>query len=348
MPEDTETRLAEFRRGAGIHGWDGDQGDLILGRHTWKEYVRGLHEGWLGPLAEPKAQEMPSSAALSQEETGASPPPWQRAAPSDTGSLQLDKSPDLQDNLSPESTRVQPSIQRSSNSPPEIEKPPDKPPAKPAPIPPYIRPEAYLTASSTVLIPSSLQPATVVPFPHLLGFLNTPIRIYRFLTKRYLADETGELVATLVLNSNTRNFDRGKEFYCNVGHDEEASVSPQSSESTEIGKASTAWEQESVLVNEEREWHKSARAPNPEENLDRERPWMEKMIIDNRVGDCMRTFELTAEEKAQRLKGAEAEMEKENRERGSRMERLLIWLGLKEGNGVVRGWEHGLVDRDEE
>ncbi|KAK7943342.1 uncharacterized protein PG986_012455 [Apiospora aurea] len=33
--------------------FEGVKGDIVIGRHTWKEYIRGLHEGWLGPLVAP-------------------------------------------------------------------------------------------------------------------------------------------------------------------------------------------------------------------------------------------------------------------------------------------------------
>ncbi|KAK7976257.1 KES1 [Apiospora arundinis] len=39
--------------------FDGVKGDIVIGRHTWKEYIRGLHEGWLGPLVAP-----PEAAAI--------------------------------------------------------------------------------------------------------------------------------------------------------------------------------------------------------------------------------------------------------------------------------------------
>jgi hypothetical protein len=40
-------RLAGF---SALTDEPGPKGDLVIGRHTWKEYIRGLHEGWLGPL----------------------------------------------------------------------------------------------------------------------------------------------------------------------------------------------------------------------------------------------------------------------------------------------------------
>ena len=53
-PKDGAEAVEMMRDAVGIKQEDSVKGDLILGRHTWKEYVRGLHEGWLGPLDEPK------------------------------------------------------------------------------------------------------------------------------------------------------------------------------------------------------------------------------------------------------------------------------------------------------
>ncbi|KAI1485604.1 mitochondrial import inner membrane translocase subunit Tim54 [Biscogniauxia mediterranea] len=45
--------VREIRTRNGTPEHHGIQGDVVIGRHTWKEYVRGLHEGWLGPLTAP-------------------------------------------------------------------------------------------------------------------------------------------------------------------------------------------------------------------------------------------------------------------------------------------------------
>ena len=52
-----EEIIQAFRQSRGIREYDGIKGDIVIGRHTWKEYLRGLHEGWLGPLALPKVPE---------------------------------------------------------------------------------------------------------------------------------------------------------------------------------------------------------------------------------------------------------------------------------------------------
>lgn len=52
-PQTQEEILREVRTRNGTPRWQGVRGDIVVGRHTWKEYVRGLHEGWLGPLTAP-------------------------------------------------------------------------------------------------------------------------------------------------------------------------------------------------------------------------------------------------------------------------------------------------------
>ena len=335
LEENVEDRLADFRRGAGIGRWDGVQGDLILGRHTWKEYVRGLHEGWLGPLDDPSVPEAPSSPTTSEEDIQASQPDTSTPA-------YLSGAEGLQP--SEPSSQSESSSEVPSTPPPPAEKPPDKSTSKISPAPTYISSNAYSTASLSPSTPFSFQPSTVVPLPHLLGFLNTPIRMYRFLTRRYLADETGQLVATLVLASSTRSYNRGKEFFSSAQPDDDASASLQMAD---VVEAQTEWEQESVLADEEKDWHKSARAPNGDDDPDRERPWKENMVIDERIGSRMRTFDISAEERLQRLKDAEAEMKVEDNERQGLVQRLLIWTGLRAEDGV-KGWEMGLVGDEDD
>jgi import inner membrane translocase subunit TIM54 len=65
-----EDLVAEVRQSSGIKEFDGPRGDIVLGRHTWKEYVRGLHEGWLGPLTEPPK---PTDESLNAEKDTEAP-----------------------------------------------------------------------------------------------------------------------------------------------------------------------------------------------------------------------------------------------------------------------------------
>ncbi|KAF7548725.1 hypothetical protein G7046_g8575 [Stylonectria norvegica] len=52
-----ETIVEELRSKLNLPEWEGVKGDVVLGRHAWKEYIRGLHEGWLGPLDPPALPE---------------------------------------------------------------------------------------------------------------------------------------------------------------------------------------------------------------------------------------------------------------------------------------------------
>lgn len=61
-----ENLVATIRQRNNVPEWDGVRGDIVIGRHSWKEYMRGLHEGWLGPL------ELPPDPAVENAEAPAS------------------------------------------------------------------------------------------------------------------------------------------------------------------------------------------------------------------------------------------------------------------------------------
>ncbi|RSM16571.1 hypothetical protein CEP52_000277 [Fusarium oligoseptatum] len=54
-----EATIEALRKKNSVPEYEGTKGDIIFGRHTWKEYVRGLHEGWLGPLDPPAKPDLP-------------------------------------------------------------------------------------------------------------------------------------------------------------------------------------------------------------------------------------------------------------------------------------------------
>jgi mitochondrial import inner membrane translocase subunit TIM54 len=65
----TEENLIEaVRTKNAVQQWEGIRGDVVIGRHTWKEYIRGLHEGWLGPLDPPIVTEPEITPAVSEGE----------------------------------------------------------------------------------------------------------------------------------------------------------------------------------------------------------------------------------------------------------------------------------------
>ncbi|TRX88809.1 hypothetical protein FHL15_010268 [Xylaria flabelliformis] len=155
----------EVRRRNGTPEYTGMRGDIVIGRHTWKEYVRGLHEGWLGPLTAP-------APAVISEPTITEETPKEGAA-------------EGEDKEKPEETK------------PEEEKKPERPPQPP----PYNTTTDYPTSSIPMFIPAEFSPSAPVQFPHILGFTNTFIRLGRFLNRRRLADDIGREVAAVCLAS---------------------------------------------------------------------------------------------------------------------------------------------------
>ncbi|KAJ3560673.1 hypothetical protein NPX13_g9222 [Xylaria arbuscula] len=138
------------------------RGDIVIGRHTWKEYVRGLHEGWLGPLTAPVIPEPLPAESTTTEETA-------KEGAAEGEEEKKDK--------------------------PEGEKKPERPPQPP----PYNTTVDYPTSSLPLFIPAEFSPSTPVQFPHILGFSNTFTRLGRFLNRRHLADNIGREVAAVCL-----------------------------------------------------------------------------------------------------------------------------------------------------
>ncbi len=317
-PEDEskEQLLHELRQRTGISEWNGVQGDLVLGRHTWKEYVRGLHEGWLGPLIPAKPpQPMVEDVQLSGTPTSDIIPG--DTATSDTSS----DSPPLNDSL-------------------VADPPPVKPP-RTSPTPPYITPSDYPSCAISPLVESSMNPSLPLPLPHLLGFLNTPTRLYRFLTRRQIAESTGRSVAALVIASHFRPYAQSTEFSSAVDPDDASPTAGSGIEAESIALSNETWEQEAVLKQQEQEWHKSAWKAN-DEGDQKERVWQEPMVIDSRIGHRMSQFELASgeEEKAVRLDA------QKRQEDGGWVEKAKTWTGWTRTER--KGWDMGLEGDESE
>ena len=318
IEETREEIYQEVRRGAGTMEWDGVQGDLVLGRHTWKEYIRGLHEGWLGSLGDSQVPE-PETPDLQPLAAHSPDSPLPEKPPPETSSL---KNSALSTPPTDTSTPESPS-----------EKPAEKPKKEPV-TPPRISPSDYAASPAAPTLPPSFPPSLSVPLPHLLGFFNFPIRIYRFLTRRHLADTTGASVAALVLACQSRPYIYSTEFASAIDPDD-ASPGTDSQTESPVTQTSEVWEQEVILREEESEWHKSAWKPNEEEEV-RERVWQEKMVVDGRIGSRMRRFEPGDDEEEEATKRY---MEARQKDEGY-METAKKWVGL--GRKERPGWEMGL------
>jgi import inner membrane translocase subunit TIM54 len=286
MEEGLEESLEGLRQRAGVSEWDGPAGDIIIGRHTWKEYVRGLHEGWLGPLDAPiSAVSTPLTTAefpVAQiEELPATPTHYPSAQATEPIVVHAtdDASPTAPlDGTSPTAGS------EAASTEAEQAKEEDKPKKKKQP-PPYITTAEYENSSLSQNCPQALGPAAVIPFMHLLGFWNFPIRMYRFLNRRQAANEIGRQTAAAVLGVY-RPFE----------------MAGEASGSGQENGTSAALEQERLLKHEEVDWHKTARDRSKDEE-GKERVWLDDMVLDPRIAERMRRFALQAEveERANKL-----------------------------------------------
>ena len=216
-----------WRQNAGVKEYEGIKGDIVIGRNTWKEYIRGLHAGWLGLLEDP----------------------W--LPPSPMGTLEASESvPD---------TDSDPASTATAKSP-ESEKPVRRS---------ELAKEQYESATLPQVIPQTLDPVAPIPYPHILGFLNTPIRIQRFLNRRQLAQEIGQRVATVCLSevdqSNFEPTDEGRGIEENIHRS---------------------------LEDEQGDWPKRYREPNSDEDGkdSRERIWSRPIVLDPRLATRLRFF----------------------------------------------------------
>ncbi|CAG8975781.1 hypothetical protein HYALB_00008222 [Hymenoscyphus albidus] len=267
-----EDVITQIRRKNGIQEFEGPRGDIVIGRHTWKEYVRGLHEGWLGPLTEPvNPLEEKTPEATIEQQTAPSPVSVDSiASPDDSSTVIHDTST---------SGEEKPALV------PEEAPKGDEKPKKP---PPFIPVADYSSAPTPSGLPAQFDPSTPITFPHILGFLNTPRRIYRFLNRRDLADSVGRETAAIVL-ANCRP-------YSTTSAPEPPTAfiaddaSPSSTQAIDVAQSA---EQQNSLFEEEKEWHKSVRIRKED---DRERTWLEPVILDPRIASRMRRFKLSVED----------------------------------------------------
>ncbi len=268
-----EDAVAETRRKSGIQEFDGPRGDIIIGRHTWKEYVRGVHEGWLGPLTEPPK---PAPETPVEEST----PPTKEGEPA------FETVPGITLLSEPREASSE-EKQAEENDPKVGEKPKKRPQPKP-----FLTTLEYKISPTPPELPALLDPSQPISFPHILGFLNTPKRLWRFLHRRELADSIGREVAATILCSY-RPYHTTSENLPPSSFSDDDDQSPQSY-SQEKENPQVA-EQQTVLVEEEKEWHKSVRVRVDGEP---ERTWLEPVVLDPRIASRMRRFELSAEDEA--------------------------------------------------
>jgi import inner membrane translocase subunit TIM54 len=293
--EDKAAEVMKLRFGADDPA--GVAGDLVVGRHTWKEYVRGLHEGWLGPANAPKEPEPEPVSEAEQADIQQKKLDSAKAAVANFNNKHVpgqgsavDAAANTAVTSLDELTKDTPEPQEQQEDSTPISEEPAKEQTeeekkaaeapKPRHPPALITPSEYSSATLSALTPEIVGPSTAVSFPHLLGFRNTPIRIYRFLNRRVLADDVGRQVASAILASHRP--------YSTVSPSDDASASSESL-NAQVSEVAT------VAQHEERNWWKTTYR---EREAHEESVWIEPCTVDERLAARMSRFELSAEEEA--------------------------------------------------
>ncbi|KAL9090716.1 MAG: hypothetical protein Q9165_005204 [Trypethelium subeluteriae] len=306
-----EDAIESVREINGVREYEGIGGDIIIGRHVWKEYVRGLHEGWLGPLKRPKEDGGDESQPLTTDQSATAGEPWQLSSTPESNST---SPPDPIDTLSDPPSTSQPDDASPAAQTPESTPDESKPseseseseakPKKPTPPPPYLPPSAYNSSPLPPTLPSTIGPFALIPHPHILGFLNTRIRLGRYLTRRYLADQIGREVAAAVFASSRSFHNSGLSSSASEPWDSAPVANHRSGEGSEVAAEGAQSEQAKSLDWEERDWPKNVRkewAKRWEEDEEKgkrraESVWLDGMVLDERIAERMRRFVLDAEE----------------------------------------------------
>ncbi|KAG5978346.1 hypothetical protein E4U55_006220 [Claviceps digitariae] len=312
VPPTDDSIVEDLRKRMGVKEYEGVKGDIVVGRHAWKEYIRGVHEGWLGPLdAPPLPEPVPEPVVGIQSDTESS-----SAAATTTATTTATTHEDDKSKTKPEEEEEK-----------EKEKKQDKPSRPPQPRP-HNTTDDYESAALPLRIPAEFSPSTTIPFPHRLGFTQTFVRLGRFLNRRYLADEIGREVAAVCFAAAARDW----------------------------READGQYEQQRTLEHEERDWPKSVwqekqdeedPAAEPEKQATaakppKERIWASSMVIDPRIAQRMRRFEITPEDEERAAKIVVPEEEVEGWLKGSA--RSLWRWGASSFNSKPTGPNVGNLD----
>lgn len=275
-PKDLQAAMEALRQHTKVQELDGTRGDVVVGRHTWKEYVRGLHEGFLGPMDPPEPPIPPPAQSSSADVDELGSPSLADADVPATPDSDLMTTPNAEPLATSEPEKSSSSAGNGQEEEKKKEEPPPEPP-KPLVTPPYNTTSSYAESQLPSSMPPELDPSTTIPFPHILGFLKTPIRMYWFLNRRSVADEIGRQTAAAVLAAHRQY--------------REPSVSASMDGSGE----NATWEQTRLLEEEEQSWNKATRDRTNDE-AGQERVWLDDMVLDQRVAERMRRFEVTPED----------------------------------------------------
>lgn len=180
-------------------------GVVCFGRGVYKEYLIGIHEGLLGPLFKPERV----IDALAEDQKRMLDLKREKLLKNKKEGDIIPEPKDLEDikkEIKENSNQIIKKLTESMDEDEEDER------LRPMAIPPYILPEEYPEAKMGIDFDTKVgdlpaywqQSILVAPVDNLLGFLNIPIRIYKFYNRRQLAEEYGKLALSIVENRPRR------------------------------------------------------------------------------------------------------------------------------------------------
>ena len=237
-------------------------GVICIGRGAYKEYMTGVHEGLLGPLEAP--EEVKTITEVDAQVTENEP----ETAHNDNESKAVAELPVLPtDDLPADSVVEQDAVPETpSETAEKTPKAEEEDNEKPVPKP-FITPDEYPNATyapefqNVTLIKNKKnvpvifeQPVYVFPLPIVSGFLNTHRKLYRFFTKRNVADDYGCRTSVVVQNVS-RPF---------------------------------VYKDQFMAKEEELEWPKKWVATGKEKNSE----WVQELVTDDRVTTRMKVFDV--------------------------------------------------------
>lgn len=314
LPTNDKT-IMESRQRSGIPEYTGVKGDLVVGRHTWKEYLRGLHEGWLGPLDPPALPEPPKA-------------PEPEVTPQEVSSqvvTPLETTP--QENTAQEGSAdgaktEEKNEDKKEEKKEEEEKKPERPPQPPS----YNSTADYPASHVPAHIPAEFHPSAPIEFPHVLGFASTLTRFKWFLNRRKLADNIGRDVAAVCFAASRGWEEGGGEEYPQL----------KALEHEEKYWPKFVWEAE-----------KETKAEDGAEEVKppaKEKVWPVPVVADSRIAGRMRRFELLPEHERYAAEAVVPEEEIEGWIKGS-LRGLWRWGGSQFGG---KSWSPNVGDVDKE
>ncbi|KAH7039668.1 mitochondrial import inner membrane translocase subunit Tim54 [Microdochium trichocladiopsis] len=283
--------IKAMREKSGVPEFHGPKGDIVVGRHTWKEYMRGLHEGWLGPLTAPVTETPPPAADTKAPSAAASTSADSSKGVSAPEVVNIDEIKHDEDASSAKKAAAEAAEKEKKEAEEAAAKKSERPPQ---PVP-YNKTTDYPSSPLPLLIPAEFSPSAPIPCPHVLGFSSTPVRLWRFLNRRKLADDVGREVAAVCLAA-------AREWR----EDDVSAQDPNSSTPTP--------------EREERGVYNGANSAEGQEKI-----WTQPVVTDPRITMRMRRFELLPEDEERSRAVVVPEVEIEGWIKGSLRE-LWQWI----------------------